>query len=250
MPRLPTILVIGSQAISTTPVSSAVVMPLPPVRRGRKVPPGRWSPGLHVAGKELIALLAPLGLLVGRLRGAAAEGAADGAVHGARGRGALGRRGLVHERHELVGEAWHGAGDADAAHVGAATDAVDPAAFGHVALDHRPPAAELDQALGRTVFTGEVALLVVAGPVAPLVDGGPEQPRRAQCLGRGGQGGRGGPLGEAGGNCFPTVCRGGGDGGPVKNRGAPLLPASPSQGSPGRPSPRSGYLPWRVSRHR
>src|SRR5262249_61459055 len=129
------------------------VMPLPPVRRGRKVPPGRWSPGLHVAGKELIALLAPLGLLVGRLRSEAAEGADDGAVHGARGRGDLGARRLVHERHELVGEAWHGAGDAAAAHVGAATDAVDPAAFGHAALAHRLPAAQLDQAARRALFT-------------------------------------------------------------------------------------------------
>src|SRR5579864_2160897 len=99
MPRLPTIRVIGSQAISTTPVSSAVVMALSTFPGGRKLPPSRWSPGLHVAGEKLVALLTPLGLLVGRSRGEPAEGADDGAVHRARGRGDLGARWLVHERH-------------------------------------------------------------------------------------------------------------------------------------------------------
>src|SRR5207248_4806026 len=112
------------------------------------------------------APLAPLGLFVGGLRGEAAESADHGAVHRARGGGHLRPGWLVHERHELVGEAGHGAGDADAAHVRAATHAVDPAALGHVALDHRAPATEFDQALGRAVLAGEVALLVVAGPVA------------------------------------------------------------------------------------
>src|SRR5207248_11226951 len=124
------------------------------------------------------APLAPLGLFVGGLRGEAAESADHGAVHRARGGGDLGPGWLVHERHELVREAGHGAGDADAADVRAAAHAVDPAALGHVALDHRAPAAELDQALGRTVLGGEVAFLVVAGPVAALVDGGLEQPLR------------------------------------------------------------------------
>src|SRR5262249_272779 len=50
------------------------------------------------------------------------------------------------------------------------------------ALDHRAPAAELDQALRRAVLGGEVALLVVAGPVTPLVHGGPEQPGRPERL--------------------------------------------------------------------
>src|SRR5262252_4681263 len=90
MPRLPTILVIGSQAISTTPVSSAVVMPMPSCSPGAlPVPPGWWSPGLQVAGKELVALLAPLVRLVGDLRGDAAQRADDGAGHCARGRGEL-----------------------------------------------------------------------------------------------------------------------------------------------------------------
>src|SRR5947207_3607631 len=197
MPRLPTILVIGSQAISTTPVSSAVVMEVPSVLsspREARPPAGpaagtvrgpaarRWSPGLLVAGEELVALLAPLGLLVGGPRGETAEGADDRAVHGARGGGDLGPGRLVHERHELVREAGHGAGDADTAHVRAAAHAVDPAPLGHVALDHRTPAAQLDQAARRAVLGGELALLVVAGPVAALVHGRLEQPLGPQRL--------------------------------------------------------------------
>src|SRR4029077_1898307 len=69
---------------------------------------------------------------------------------------------------------------ADAADVGPPADAVDPAALRHVALDDRTPAAELHDALGRAVLVGEVALLVVAGAVAPLVHGVPEQPLRPQ----------------------------------------------------------------------
>src|ERR1700734_741493 len=175
MPRLPTMRVMGSQFISRTSVSSAVVMPLP---LGTQRRPGQpWpapvvvtrycrSPGLLIAREKVAPPFPPLGLLVGRLGGEAAEGADHGAVEGARGRGHLRARGLVHERHELVREARHGAGDADPAHVGAAADPVDPAALGHVALDHRSPAAQLDQALGRAVLVREVALLVVTGPVA------------------------------------------------------------------------------------
>src|SRR5580692_8821106 len=147
MPRLPTILVIGSQAISTRPVSSTAVIVISLPRADVRA----LSPGLLVAGQQLIALLAPLRLLVGRLGGEAAQRADDGAVQAAgRGRDPRARR-LVHERHELVREA---------------ADAVDPAALGHIALHHRAPAAELDQALGRAVLGGEVALLVVPGAVA------------------------------------------------------------------------------------
>src|SRR5215472_6185917 len=142
----------------------------------------RLSPRLLVAGPELGALRPPLGLLVQRARGEPAKGADDAPVHhGGRGRHPRTRR-LVHERHELVGEAGHGAGDADAADVRAAADAVDPAALGHVALDHRAPAAQLDQAARRAVLGGELTLLVVAGPVAALVHGGLEQPLRPQRL--------------------------------------------------------------------
>src|SRR6266702_885827 len=167
MPRLPTILVMGSQVISVSSGAASVVIA---------------SPRLLVAGAEFGALHAPLRLLVRRAGGEAAEAAYHRAVHAARGRRHGRARRLVHERHELVREAGHRAGDADAAHVGAAAHAVDPAALGHVALDHRAPAAELDQALGRTVLRGEVAFLVVAGPVAALVHGGLEQPLRPQRL--------------------------------------------------------------------
>src|ERR1043165_3655296 len=82
----------------------------------------------------------------------------------------------IHERHELVREAGHRAADADAADVRAAADPGHPAALGHVAVDDRAPAADLHQALGRVVVGGEVALLVVAGAVAALMDGLAEDP--------------------------------------------------------------------------
>src|SRR2546421_12819693 len=167
MPRLPTILVMGSQVISVSSGAASVVIA---------------SPCLLVAGAEFGALHAPLRFLIQRLGGESAQAAYHRAVHAAGGRRHRRARRLVHERHELVREAGHRAGDADAADVGAAAPAVDPAALGHVALDHRAPAAELDQALGRTVLGGEVAFLVVAGPVAALVDGGLEQPLGPQRL--------------------------------------------------------------------
>src|SRR5688572_11392705 len=71
------------------------------------------------------------------------------------GRHAAGHRRL-HERHELVREPGHGAADADAADVGAATHPVDPPAFGDVAAHHLAPAPHLDQAGGRPVPGGEV----------------------------------------------------------------------------------------------
>src|SRR6266542_4539343 len=128
------------------------------------------SPGLLVASEQFVALHPPLGLVVKGLRGEAAEGLDDRPVEAARRRRDPRARRLVHERHELVGEAGHRAGDADPADVRAAADAVDPAALGDVALHHRAPAAELDQALGRAVLGGEVALLVIAGPVTSLVN--------------------------------------------------------------------------------
>ena len=137
---------------------------------------GSASPGARGAGGELRALGAPLRLLVERLRGDLAQPLDGRAVEPDRVGGELAAGRLVHERHELVGEARHRAADADAADVGAAADAVDPAALGHVALHDRPPAAELDDALRGAVLGGEVGLLVVAGAVAALVHGAAEQP--------------------------------------------------------------------------
>lgn len=76
----------------------------------------------------------------------------------------------------------HGAGDADAADIGAAADAGHPAALGHVAVDDRPPAADLDQALRRAVLVGEIGLLVVAGAIAAFMHGLAEQPGRPQLV--------------------------------------------------------------------
>src|ERR1700691_2840693 len=157
MPRLPTIGVIGSQVISVSSASPA------PVDGGYSSEVIVCSPRLLVAGTEFGALHAPLRFLVQRLGGEAPETADDRAVHAAGGRRYRGARRLVHERHELVREAGHGAGDADAAHVRAAAHAVDPAPLGHVALDHGAPAAQLDQARGRAVLGGELAFLVVPG---------------------------------------------------------------------------------------
>src|SRR6266536_6671351 len=109
MPRLPTILVIGSQFISTRPASSTVVIIHPsPCSRARRLRRSRrrpMSPGLLVASKQFVTLHPPLGLVVKGLRGEAAEGLDDRPVEAARRRRDPRARRLVHERHELVGEA-------------------------------------------------------------------------------------------------------------------------------------------------
>src|SRR3984885_9000226 len=187
MPRLPTILVIGSQAISTSPDAGSWVVVIAsylsssagrPANRPRRP----VSPGLLVARQEVVALGPPLRLGIGRLGGEAAQRADHGPVQHAGGARHPRAGRLVHERHELVREARHRARDAVAADVRAAADAVDPAPLGHVALHDRAPAAELHQALGRAVLGGEVTLLVVAAAVAALVDRGAEQPLRPQGL--------------------------------------------------------------------
>src|SRR6478672_2861081 len=162
MPRLPTILVIGSQAISTrfspaVPSAEGIgiveVIALPLCLAS--------LPGPLGAGQQIITGLAPTGFLVQRVFRDVPQ-CPDGLAvrHDRRGCPfAAGR--FVHERHEFVREARHCAADADAAYVGAAANTVHPAAFGHVALDHRSPAAELDDALWGPVFGGEVALFVV-----------------------------------------------------------------------------------------
>src|SRR5580700_10860724 len=150
MPRLPTIRVIGSQVISVSSGSPA------PVVSPYSVAVIVSSPRLLVAGAEFGALHAPLRFLVRRLGGETAEAADNRAVHAAGGRRHPRPGRLVHERHELVREPRHRARDADATDVRAAAHAVDPAPLGHVALDHRTPAAQLDQALGRAVLAGEV----------------------------------------------------------------------------------------------
>src|SRR5215471_19332459 len=121
MPRLPTILVIGSQVISVSSAPAAVSVEL---ISGAVV---MASPRLLVAGAEFGALHAPLRFLVRRLGGETAQAAYDRAVHAAGGRRDPRPRRLVHEGHELVRESGHRAGNADAADVRAAAHAVDPA---------------------------------------------------------------------------------------------------------------------------
>src|SRR5262245_61795193 len=72
-------------------------------------------------------------------------------------------RGCLVEGRELVGEAGHRAADACSAGDHAATHVVDRAALRDVALDDRPPAAEVDQALLVALLLCEDALLVVTG---------------------------------------------------------------------------------------
>src|SRR5690349_11427140 len=116
MPRLPTIRVIGSQAISTSSVFTAVMAYLS-------------SPGPGRAGGELLARPAPARLLVEGLGGDVAQPLDGPAVRADHLGGQLAAGRLVHERHELVREARHGAADADATDVRAAAHPVDPAAF-------------------------------------------------------------------------------------------------------------------------
>src|ERR1700679_2565394 len=153
MPRLPTIRVIGSQAISTNWPGSRfawdgsgmiVVIGGCSLSSAEKSCPA--LPGAVCARREFVALVSPARFLVERAVGDAAQAAYHRAVQSRCGSGNLAARRLVHKRHELVREPWHGATDADATDVRAAADAVDPASFGHVAFDHRPPAAKFDNA--------------------------------------------------------------------------------------------------------
>ena len=85
---------------------------------------------------------------------------------------------LVHERHEFVGESRHGAANANPAHVRTAADTVHPSALGDVAIHHRPPTPDLDQALGRTIFPRKIALLIIACAVTSFVDRFAKKPGR------------------------------------------------------------------------
>src|SRR3954469_10947496 len=103
MPRLPTMRVIGSHAMSTMRPASGLT--------GSRVAAMSVPPARVVAGGQLSLVVPPLRLLVdGRVRDPAQladERAVDAdqvRAHAAAGRG-------VHERHELVREAGHRAAD-------------------------------------------------------------------------------------------------------------------------------------------
>src|SRR5882757_6112275 len=107
---------------------------------------GPHLPGAGRSGLEFRAGMPPLWFFVHRATCDMPKIADDRAVQTRRRRGNLATRGFVHERHELVRETGHRASDADAADVRAATDAVDPAPLGDVALDDRTPTAEFHNA--------------------------------------------------------------------------------------------------------
>src|SRR5690242_10434381 len=118
MPRLPTIRVIGSHDISTSfpgtlgaaRCGSVTVAMLSLLSRYLAGPVGCWV----IAGGQLAAAVPPLRLLVDRGVGEPPELADELPVQAGELRGDHAAGGLVHEGHELVGEAGHGAGDADA----------------------------------------------------------------------------------------------------------------------------------------
>src|SRR3954464_3952247 len=122
MPRLPTIRVMGSHDISTSRRSR------PAVSRAFWVMVAIRHPFLLGIGARLVAGLKPwsrmppLRLFVDGAVSETAKRTNRLPVHRDHIRGDLGARRLVHERHELVGEAGHGAADANAADVGTASD--------------------------------------------------------------------------------------------------------------------------------
>src|ERR1700684_4436508 len=120
--------------------------------------------------------MAPLGFLVHGGICEAAEGADHASVGTHDGSRDHGSGRLIHEGHEFIREARHGAADTDAADVGATADTAHPAALGDIAVDHGTPATELDQALGGTVLTGKISLLVVGATIATFVHCLAEQP--------------------------------------------------------------------------
>ena len=115
---------------------------------------------------------------------AVAQASQDRPVDKAAPSGAQAHQGAaVHEGQEVVGEARHRAGDADAADVGAAADTVHPAARRDVALGDRPRAADLRQAAPVVCERRcETAVLGEPGAVARLVRGLLEQPERTALI--------------------------------------------------------------------
>src|SRR5271170_4085443 len=91
-------------------------------------------------------------------------------------------RRLIHEGHEFVRETGHGAADADPAHVGATAHSSHPTALPHIALDHRSPAAQLHDALNRSIFLCKLGLLVVSASVTSFVHRLTEQPCGTQSI--------------------------------------------------------------------
>lgn len=78
---------------------------------------------------------------------------------------------LIHEGHKLVWESRHRAANANSTHVRTSANSRHPTPLRHIAIDHRTPTAQFHDAFKRTVLCREIALLVVARPVAAFVHG-------------------------------------------------------------------------------
>src|SRR3984957_17242009 len=94
-----------------------------------------------VASGEFCARMAPLWFFIDRDVSKRAQRPDRLSVKGDAGGRNLRAGRLIHERHELVGKTRHGAANADASYVRAPSYASHPAAFWHVAIHNRPPAA-------------------------------------------------------------------------------------------------------------
>src|SRR5271156_695681 len=169
MPRLPTMRVIGSQFISTrfpfllgTSFVGAVMVLI----CDRSFSVRSWM----ISGGQFSARMTPLRFFVGGGLGHRAQGTNGAAVGADSCAGDFCPRWFIHEGHELIGEAGHGAAYADAAHVGAAADSGHPSSLGNVAVHYWTPASQLYDALRRAVHFGEVTLLVVTSSIASFVD--------------------------------------------------------------------------------
>ena len=65
---------------------------------------------------------------------------------------------------------------------GAPPDAGHPSPLGDIAINHRPPASQLHDALGRAIHVREIALLVVTCPIATVMHRLAKQPRGTQLI--------------------------------------------------------------------
>src|SRR5580658_6560514 len=213
MPRLPTMRVIGSQFISTkffdllgTSFVGAVIVPISiapfrscsflfgPLSSSLLSRKKRWLYPLRVSARrrlvasrviarsQLRSAMPPLRLLIHRFLRNRTQRPDRPAIDGdARARNSGSRR-LIHEGHELVGKSRHGASNADSPHIRTAANARHPAALRHVAVHYRSPASELHDAFRRAIHFREIALLVIAGPVATVMHGASKQPGRTQFI--------------------------------------------------------------------
>ena len=120
--------------------------------------------------------------------------------------------------------------------------------LGTLHLTTGPQQPSLTMHFGRAVLGGEVALLVVAGPVAALVHGGAEQPLRPQRVVERDHRRLAGRLVEQVEDRLGQVVGVGRAARARTRSGCRPSTSSPSRGSRARPWPRSGCRPWRGCR--